>query len=213
MCWSTNKRPFLSFSGNPGRRIACLLLPAILVFGACASSGEPGGSGLFAMDSLLGAQASRLSAVRASLHKQTTLGLQRGEVTLTPPDSTAWKKELEAFLVMDAINKPVNRGRYAVNDTGDRKSNLRVRSFTTTADLPVKYVHIYYYREPSRIRKIEASYHESNALYRTTRLLTMQFEIMNNTPVMTSYAVQGGQKMFLDDTVRYDVRGRVKLEN
>jgi hypothetical protein len=165
------------------------------------------------MDSLLGAQASRLTAVNAALTKQTTLGLQHDEVTLTPKDSTAWKKELDAFLVMDAINKPVNRSRYVMNDTDDRKSNLRIRSFTTSDDLPVKYVRIYYHRKPSRIRRIEASYHESNALYQTTRLLTMQFEIMNNTPVITSYAVQGGQKMFLDDTVRYDIRGRVKMEN
>jgi len=173
---------------------------------------NPAGRGLFSMDSLLRAQATRLSDAQASLTKQILFGAKQEEITLSPADTTAWLKELEAFVVIDALNKPINRDRYVINDTTDSKSNLRVRAFSTSDDLPVTSVRIYYHHVPSSIRKIEASYIEHNGLYKTNQMLSMEFNDLNGAPVMTSYSIVGGQKMFLDDTVQYDIKGKVRLE-
>jgi hypothetical protein len=185
---------------------------ALMLLSTCAPPNS-GGRALFAIDSLLHAQASQLSKAQASLNKQIVLGTKQEEVTLVPRDTTAWLKELEVFSVMNAINKPINRDRYQVSESGDPKSNLRVKSFSTSNDLPVTYVRLYYHGKPQRIRKIEAEYKELNGLYTTRRLLALEFEDMNGTPVMTSYSMLGGQKMLLDDTVRYDIKGRVRLVN
>ena len=56
-----------------------------------------------------------------------------------------------------------------------------------------------------RVRKIEAEYNARNALYKSTRLLTLEFEEVEGKSRLTSYAVDGGQKMFLDDSVQYTI--------
>jgi hypothetical protein len=171
------------------------------------------GRALFAIDSLLHAQASTLSNAHASLNKEIVLGTKQEEIALKPRDTTAWLKELEVFSVMNTINKPINRDRYQIHESGDSKSNLRVRTFSTSQDLPVLYVRLYYHGDPGNVRKIEAAYKELNGLYATSKLLALEFEDIKGTPVMTSYSILGGQKMFLDDTVQYDIKGSVRLEN
>jgi hypothetical protein len=113
---------------------------------------------------------------------------------------------------MNAINKPINRDRYSVDELPDPRSNLRMRSFRdTSGDLPVSYVRVYYHGVPQRVRKIEALYTELNGLYKTSRSLALEFDYINGAPVMTSYSIVGGQKMFLDDSVQYEIKGRVTI--
>jgi len=168
---------------------------------------------MFAVDSLLHEQANQLTLMHASVDKEVLLGAQKEEVSLTPQDTVAWLRELEVFSVMESINKPINRERYKTTEKSDTRSNLRIRSIETSDDLPVSYVHLYYQGKPSNIRKIEASYSETNGLYKARRLLSMEFDNVNGLPVMTSYSISGGQKMFMDDTVRYDIKGRVRIGN
>ena len=170
-----------------------------------------GGKKLFAIDSLLHAQALFLSRVDAQLDKSIVLGKEQEELTITPLDTTAWLKELEVFSVMDVINKPINRDRYQTSESADIKSNLRIKSFRTTDDLPISYMNVYYHNLPAKIRKIEALYRELNGLYKTSRLLTLEFSDVEGTPIMNTYSILGGQKMFMDDTVQYDIKGRVKF--
>lgn len=168
---------------------------------------------MYPVDSLLHAQAAQLTKLRATLDKEVLFGPGQEKVSLTPQDTTAWLRELEIFSVMESINKPVNRDQYKIEQSADKRSNLRIRSFSTTADLPVSYVHLYYQGRLSNIRKIEAAYSDTNGLYKTSRLLSMEFDPINGVPVMSSYSISGGQKMFLDDTVQYNIKGRVKIGN
>lgn len=167
--------------------------------------------GLFAVDSLLHAQASHLVQIDATLDKQIVLGTKQEAVTLSPRDTTAWLKELEVFEIMNIINKPISRDSYKVSESTDTNSNLRVRSFLTTANLPVSYVNLYYHNDPAKIRKVEALYSERNGLYKTSRLLTLEFHDVDGKPILTDYSVLGGQKMLLDDTVQYDIKGHVRF--
>jgi len=124
-----------------------------------------------------------------------------------------WKNELAIFSELDVINKPINKGAYTIGNYADKKSNLSVKSFNTTEDLPVKYLRVFYQQSPGRIRKIEAQYNEANLLYSSTRFLTMEFEDIFNKTVVTSYSINGGQKMFLDDSVQYIVGATIILKN
>ncbi|MEO8472273.1 MAG: hypothetical protein ABI477_08765 [Chryseolinea sp.] len=164
-------------------------------------------------DSLLRRQALYLTKHEASVNKVTAMGKQDSRVTLKPGDTTAWKKELEIFQVIDAINKPINRDSYKIEMKSDDRSNLMIRSFSTSENLPVKYVNIYFKNTSDRIRKIEASYTESNALYHSSRILTMVFEPIRDSAVLTSYSIVGGQKMVMDDSVKYDIKGYLTLGN
>lgn len=206
----TNKRGSIRRTGCAALAKACLW--GLLVLSACAPRNPTGkGAGLFAMDSLLHAQAINLSLRQASLTKDVLLQGKQETVNLTPKDSTAWLKELEAFGVMASINKPINRDHYDIAESADSRSNLRVRSFSTHDELPVPFVRLYYYRSPANIRRIESAYVTHNELYKTYRKLTLEFEDVRGTPIITSYSITGDQKMILDDTVRYDIKGRVNL--
>ncbi len=194
-------------------RIDILLICGFLILTLSCTPGKRTDAKLYSMDSLVSKQARYLIHHHATLNKITQLGPQNEKVSLKPNDTVAWKKELEIFQVLDVINKPVNKDLYKIEQYADSRSNLRVRSFTTSEKLAVKFVKIYFQRIPQRIRKVEASYQESNALYHSVRLLSMEFEQLRDTAVLTSYSITGGQRMFLDDSVRYYIKGTVKLEN
>lgn len=195
-----------------------MLKPGILCFAvflslsSCSNSKKVRG-GLYPVDSLISAQARYLSQSRASLSKTTRLGDRHDKVLVTPKDTIAWKKELEIFAALDIINKPVNRSLYKSEMTSDIRSNLNVRSFTTSEELPVKYLKIYYRGTPDKVRMIEAQYVETNALFKSARSLIMEFVEVNNKTLLTSYSIDGGQKMFLGDTVQYHVAGNLTIKN
>jgi len=168
---------------------------------------------LYAVDSLVNAQVRYFSHHHATINKIASLGDKLNETSLRPIDTIAWKKELEILEALNVINKPVNKLRYRVELYADSKSNLNVKSFTTPDDLTVKYLRVFYHFRPEQIRKIEAGYNESNALYHSTRILTMDFEQIRDTSVLISYSILGGQKMFLDDSVQYNIRASLSFGN
>jgi len=190
--------------------ILCVTVLSLIT--SCSNPQQSQG-GLYSVDSLVSAQARYLSGAKASLSKTTRMGDRKDKVIVTPKDTLAWKRELEVFTALEIINKPVNRSLYKSEIISDVKSNLTVRAFTTSEELPVKYLKIYYRDTPDRVRLIEAQYDESNTLFKSARSLTMEFLEINNKPVLTSYAIDGGQKMFLGDSVQYNITGFLTIKN
>lgn len=168
---------------------------------------------LYAIDSLLTAQIHYLSEKKATLTKVTLLGDKEDKVSLTPKDLAAWKNELEIFAMIDMINKPTNKVYYQADDLADIRSNLNVKSFSTKEDLPIKYLRVYYHDDISKLRKLEAEFNELNSLYKSARTLMMEFQQMGNNVVLTSYEIEGGQKMFLGDSVQYNIKGTLSIPN
>jgi hypothetical protein len=169
-------------------------------------------AGLYNVDSLIKTQINYLIGHEASISKKAILNGAEKNTTISPKDTADWAKELAIFLELDVVNKPINKNAYKIENYADNKSNLRVKSFMTTEDLPVKFLRVYYYRSMRSIRKIEAKYQETNSLYSSTRFLTMEFENIYNKTVLTSYAIAGGQKMFLDDSVQYTIGASIALK-
>jgi len=131
-----------------------------------------------------------------------------------------WETELDIFRQLESVNKPVNRSLYAVEKSSDAKSNLEVKTFMgkpepgkKKVEMPVKYLKVYYQNTPDNIRKIEAQYDESNTLYTGSRFLKMEFQQVYNKTVLTSYSITGGQKMFMGDSVSYNISAFVTIPN
>lgn len=165
---------------------------------------------LFDIDSVVTEQVYALSDLQAKLHKQAVIGSVTGDTLYTPPDTTSWNLELNIFRQLQMINKPVNRGRYLVDDgLFDPHSNLTVKAISAKADLPVRYIRIFYQESIAKPRKIEASYRDENSLSKAGRLLSMEFQQVNNRSILTAYSIEGGQKMIFGDTVTFDVRGKI----
>jgi hypothetical protein len=184
----------------------------VSVLWSCQSSKDE--AGFYAIDSLVTNQVNDLTAVRARLKKEAMLGDQMDTITWIPSDTSAWIRELDIFRQLKIINKPINRGSYKVEDgLRDPASNLIVKSFTTTdKDLPVRFMRIYYQHSIDKPRKIEASYEEENSLYSSARLLSMEFRQINNKTTLNSYAISGGQKMILGDSVTFFIKGNIFID-
>ncbi len=170
-------------------------------------------AGLYPIDSLMDAQINFLSDNRAVLQKVALIGSTLDTTTSVPKDTLAWTNELDIFRQLEAINKPLNRSSYLVDDNlYDPRSNLTVKSFTSLDDLPVKSLRVFYATSVKSPRRIEAVFHDKNALYESSRTLSLTFEQVKSQNTLTSYSIQGGQKIILGDTVAFQVKGDIQIK-
>lgn len=205
--WKNNLIKIRSFIHLFG--IALLLMYSI---SACDQRGVQH-TGYYPIDSLVSSQIHFLTEAKASTHKVARLGEKEEKQTIQPKDSTGWMNELDIFRELKTLNKPINAGAYKVEDgLTDSRSNLKVKTIATDKELPVRSMKIYYYGKPENVKRIEAQFNEANSLYSSTRYLTMEFEDVYNKPVLSSYSINGGQKMFLGDTVVFSVKGNITLQ-
>jgi hypothetical protein len=181
---------------------------------SCHSENQP--AAFYPIDSLVMGQIHHLTRVNAGLFKEALLSGKSDTLTYTPGDTVAWMNELDIFRKLNVINKPVNKGLYAVDDgLFDPGSNLTVKAFTslkTMKKLPVVYLKIYYQGTIDKPRKIEALYDESNLLYQNARRLSMNFQQIENRTVMTSYVIRGGQQIVFGDSVAIYISGKILVD-
>lgn len=189
-----------------------LVYMSFLFFFSCSGIDQET-SGLFSINNLLDEQSGYLTKNASRLTKISSLGEHSDTIVVIPKNAEEWKKELEIFAVIDVINKPANKGFYKVEILADNKSNLSVKSIATKEALPIQFLRLFYQSTEDKVRRIEAKYNESNVLYKSTRLLTMEFQQVEGDLVLTSYEILGDQKMFLADSVKYIIRGDVTLSN
>jgi hypothetical protein len=197
--------------------IVCILLVATL---SSCQTGNKKTVALYNADSLITTQVAYLSEHKARLHKVTKLDDKDSEAATVPDGARGWENELDIFRQLESVNKPVNRSLYIVEKSSDVKSNLEVKTFMgqpepgkKKVEMPVKYLKVYYQNTPDNIRKIEAQYDESNTLYTGSRFLKMEFQQVYNKTVLTSYSITGGQKMFMGDSVSYNISAFVTIPN
>jgi hypothetical protein len=186
-----------------------VLLP--LIFNSCNQKSEV--SKIYDIDSLIDAQVSYLSGHKAVLQKSAFIAGAEDDSTFSPADTTSWKHELEVFRKLNEINKPVNQKSYLIDDgLYDPSSNLTVKAFSATEDLPVRYIRVFYQESIHKPRKIEALYNDQNALYKSEKILSLEFNQIDNKSILTSYSIEGGQKMVLADSVSYLIRGKITID-
>ena len=167
----------------------------------------------FNIDSVVTNQVMYLPKIKSILIKQALLNGKDDSTMITPKDSVAWATELDVFRQLEMINKPINRGLYSIVDEKDTKSNLMIRSFTSTKkELAVQFLKIYYHNSTANLRKIEGLYLEKNYLYSSAINLSMEFDNLYNKITLTNYTIKGKQKMFLGDSVNFTISGKVKIK-
>ena len=160
-------------------------------------------------DSLVVAQVVHLSNVKASLVKKATLDGKEDHSTFTP-DSTTWENELDIFRQLSVFERPAYRQAYRIEDgIKDATSNLIIRRYQATQKIPVPELRFYYFNQLRNLKKIEATYRQQNLLYVTTRHLTMEFDEVNGKALLISYRIDGAQKMFLGDSVKFSIRSEI----
>jgi hypothetical protein len=183
----------------------------LFVLASCSQEKPP--AGFYAIDSLVTDQIKFLNSIKAGLYKEAYLSGKTDTLSYTPGDTLAWINELDIFRKLEAINKPINKDSYLIDDgLFDPSSNLTVKAFTSLKKLPVVYLRIYYQGNINKPRKIEALYDDSNVLYESARQLSMHFQQIDGKTVLTSYSIKGGQKIILGDTVAFYIKGKILVD-
>ena len=188
-----------------------IFISAVLCF-ACKQNSDTLAWSVFPVDSILSQQIVNLIAAKASVNKTVSMNGTQEQKSFTPADSTAWSDELQIFQQLLTINKPVNKDAYQDQTVADTASNLTVRSLSTGQKIPLRELKIYYLENAKRIKKIEGFVSESNALYSSARILTLQFSEVHNKTMLTSYSVRGGQHMILGDSVQFEINSSIYIQ-
>jgi hypothetical protein len=189
--------------------ILTMLIVLVLIFSGCENNTRT--SKLFNIDSLINQQVSILTLSKPKLSKEAILGSAQDQIEYVP-DSVGWSKELDIFRQLEAMNKPINKTKYLIDDgLYDPGSNLTVKAFTSLEPLPVRSMRIYYDTDIRKPRKIEAIFDEENSLYESSKKLLLEFQQINNKNLLTYYSIDGGQKMILSDSVTFSVKGKIKF--
>lgn len=186
-----------------------MILLIITGIGGCSGKRSVSQRSFFNIDSLVTFQVEQLKG-KYELNKFVEID-GKNEQSRFVPDSLQWANELDIFRQIDQINKAAFRDAYVVNDVRDINSNLTVREITAQGDAPVSSVRFFYLRDPSDIRKIEATLREENTLYVNTRRLVIEFEPANSINLVRRYRIEGLQKMVMNDSVRFVIAGEVAM--
>jgi hypothetical protein len=185
---------------------ALLMLLVLTLLASCQRNSQQAES---YFDSLVVAQVVNLSKAKASLVKKARLDGKEDQSTFTP-DSTTWENELDIFRQLSVFERPAYRQAYRIEDgLKDGTSNLIIRRYQATQEIPVPELRFYYFNQLRNLKKIEATYRQQNLLYVTTRHLTMEFEEVNGKALLIAYRIEGAQKMFLGDSVKFSIRSEI----
>src|SRR5690554_6812678 len=133
-----------------------IVLLLIVLMAACTRPNKTEATH-FNIDSLLHKQVVDLWSLKPSLTKEGSIGETKQDTLLTALDTTRWRKELDIFTEIGLINKPAYRVLYTMKDgLADASSNLTIREFETTHELPVRYLKLFYLDDLQKLRKVEA---------------------------------------------------------
>ncbi len=163
----------------------------------------------FDFDRLIDDQIILLANNHRQLKKSASLG-ETPKDTVFRPSTEEWKRELEAFRLLETINKPAFQNLYHIdNALSDTKSNLKIRQFSSEKSRIAR-IRLFYHNDLTQLKKIECVVFRQNFLYASSDQLTLQFDDIEGRIALTEYTMHGYQKMLFSDTVRFTVQGSIE---
>jgi hypothetical protein len=178
----------------------------ILLFLACETAvREKPINEYYDVESLIDRQSKLLADLQPKIEKSIEVDGKKEKDTMQF-DSLGWKNELEVFKLAD-INKPTLYDAYEA--TEEKTSDGKIWRYTTEKpSLGIEYLYVYFDNDSS-VTKLEARYHENNALYVSERNFEINFKKSDDLTVLDSYKIFGRQKMAMKDEVRFSIESEV----
>ncbi|MCX8491207.1 MAG: hypothetical protein ORN54_09080 [Cyclobacteriaceae bacterium] len=192
---------------TPLKFVACLFVLGAISF-SCRQTNLKYDKPYFDFDSLVNIQISYLANRKDSVHKTASIDGKKGLSSFLA-DSVQLAHEWDVFRQLDVINKPTYKGHYIVTEEKDSKSNLTIRRYTCDIKSSVPVVLFYFQNDLLNLRRIESQYIEQNALYFTTRQLTLSLDGAKGQIYVYDYAIKGVQKMILSDSVQFSIHAYI----
>ncbi|MEO6620652.1 MAG: hypothetical protein ABIN80_18475 [Dyadobacter sp.] len=132
------------------------------------------------------------------------VGLDRKTVSNKSKDID-WKKELELFVQAD-LNKPSYRSSYIV----ERKDSATYEyTLKANVELPVRYLKIVTDTNLHQPIYVKARFQSVNKIYKSEKTIELACSKKNNLLELTSYAVNGYQKLIFMDRKAFDIKANI----
>jgi hypothetical protein len=168
-----------------------LFLLALGLVASCKPAAPPVRSHLLNIDSLIDAQIKNIPVVNI-------------EKTIHVNDSTFYykvinqelKKEMVAFQELNQANRSIYRDSYLMTVESDKQSNLTVKAWTATKDVPIKSLKLFYLDKLDRLKRIEAELTTSDLYSQSSKNLSLDFSILGDTVRLETYSISGMQQYF-----------------
>jgi hypothetical protein len=189
------------------RKLNSILFTIIVVsFCACETAvREKPINEYYDVDALIDKQSKLLTELQPKIEKSIEVDGKQ-EIDTMEFDSLGWKNELEVFKLAD-INKPTLYDAYEA--TEEQTSEGKIWRYTTEKpSLGIEYLYVYFDND-SAVTKLEARYHENNALYVSERNFEINFKKSEDYSVLDSYKIYGRQKMAMKDEVTFSIESEV----
>jgi hypothetical protein len=191
-------------------RITFSLLIVALVIQACNNQRikEEPTDWYYDVQSLLKSQTEQLEELKPVVKKTIEIdGVKESHELVF--NKKEWQNELDIFNLAD-INKPVLKDQYeAVKRSMANGAELIYRPVNQEAQ---GIVQLRLVMDPQEVvKKLEANYVEKNYLYSSQKVLTLEFDNVEGSPVLKSYKVSGTQKMIMKNQVDFLITSNIQF--
>jgi len=176
---------------------------ALVIIGLMAISCQPMSDfeveRFFQLDSLLVKQAVLLTEKNVSVTKSVKMDDQFETISFSA-DTARWAKEFQ--IIKDfSLNKTNYIGAFKVEQKG--KSVAYIKKLDQP--IPINYFKVVYNNE---LKSVSGQYYEDKDIFQHERNFELQF---NNNGLLSVYKIWGFQKMILQDTIKYDIKGTIQF--
>ena len=156
---------------------------------------------------LIDEQINLLLSISPSVSKKATINGNSELTNLTPKDSSDWAKELNIFRLAD-INRSILRDSYMISQLTN--SGVKIISYkskdpdkTDVEELTVEL------NDRQQALKIHASLDSRNELFNSAKVLELNFTDIEGKQIISSYKIQGRQKMISIDSTSYLIEASI----
>ena len=187
------------------------LFSVLVVFAvACAPKPKEGkllAGEYFALDQVIETEIKELTSAKAGLYKQVVLDKDKEEMLLLP-SQLKWENELALFKGIN-LNKPAWQGFIAAETTKVAGGEMVVYT-ASKKDIPFRKVTMLFNNNHT-LDSLSVSVETENEITHTVRTLTAAWDNTNEDRHLKNYSILGFQKVLLNDTLFYNVKGEVRF--
>lgn len=161
----------------------------------------------YALDQVIETEIKGLTSAKAGLYKQVELDKKKEEMLLLP-SQLKWENELALFKGIN-LNKPAWQG-FITTETTQVAGGEMVVYTANKKDIPFRKVTMLFNNNHT-LDSLAVSVETENEITHTVRTLTAAWNSTNEVKHLKSYTIKGFQKVLLNDTLFYNVKGDVRF--
>jgi len=184
---------------------ACYLFLVFFMFISCESEKRniDQTKTFYDLKGFIEGQITDLNLEKPVVSKTMAIGKEKSQLSSKDID---WKKELELFIQAD-INKPAYKNSYKII-----RADSMTYEYVVNAEekIPVRYLKIKLDRPGGIPIEVKAILKSENKLYKSEKKIDLSCSYINERARITSYKIEGFQKLITMDEKPFKIEARVK---